>query len=124
MENAATTLRELLSQNAAVHRHEAQLPTVQRIWAGLVAIMCCLFALVGLRPIVTSATENHPLVAEVERLSLLKSDATKRVRRAEAHLRALDRLVEAKEKKLAQDGLDELRQWEMVDDEDDNWLYL
>ncbi|TVY78746.1 hypothetical protein Focb16_v008171 [Fusarium oxysporum f. sp. cubense] len=108
---ADATLQDLQHQQVAIAQNEPQPSAVKTIVNALVAIIALFLALFGLG-ISNAPTEEDTKSAEaVKKVSLERKKAERRIKRAEAHMRALDRLVEAQQLDLGDKGTES---WEMV----------
>ncbi|KAF5534764.1 hypothetical protein FNAPI_12273 [Fusarium napiforme] len=111
IKTADTTLQTLQHQQAAAPQNEPQPSTMKTIVNALIAIVALFLALFGFS-ISDAPTEEDTKSAEaVNKVSLERKKAEKRIKRAEAHMRALDRLVEAQQLDIGDNGTGS---WEMV----------
>ncbi|KAF5599637.1 hypothetical protein FPANT_3224 [Fusarium pseudoanthophilum] len=111
IKTADATLASLREQAVATAQNEPRPSVTKTIVNALVTIVALFLALFGFG-IGDAPTEEDTRTAEaVKKLSLERKKAEKRVKRAEAHMRALDRLVEAQELDIGDNGTGS---WEMV----------
>ncbi|KAF5714102.1 hypothetical protein FMUND_7604 [Fusarium mundagurra] len=111
IKNADATLQELQHEKVAIAQNEPQPSAMETIVNALVAIIALFLALFGFG-INNAPTEGDTKSAEaVKKVSLERKKAEKRIKQAEAHMHALDRLVEAQQLDLGDNGTGS---WEMV----------
>lgn len=109
---ADATLQSLQHQEIATPENEHQPSAIKAIVNALVAIVALLLALFGFGISNTPTEEESQTGAAVKKVSLERKKAEKRIKRAEAHMRALDRLVEAQQLDIGDNGTGS---WEMVE---------
>lgn len=112
IKTADATLQNLPHEEIAILQNEHQPSAMKAIVNALVAIVALLLALFGYGIGNAPAEEGSQIAAAVKKVSLERKKAAKRIKRAEAHMRALDRLVEAQQLDIGDNGTGS---WEMLE---------
>ncbi|KAF5698550.1 hypothetical protein FGLOB1_11974 [Fusarium globosum] len=112
IKTADATLQILQHEEIAILQNEHQPSAMKAIVNALVAIVALLLALFGYGIGNAPAEEESQIAAAVKKVSLERQKAVKRIKRAEAHMRALDRLVEAQQLDIGDNGTGS---WEMLE---------
>ncbi|KAF5674694.1 hypothetical protein FDENT_9950 [Fusarium denticulatum] len=111
---ADATLQNLGHQKVAIAQNEPQPSVTRTIVNAIVAIVTLVtivLALFGFGISDAPTVEYTESAEAVKKVSLERKKAEKRIKRAEAHMRALDRLVEAQQLDIGDNGTGS---WEMV----------
>ncbi|CVL07150.1 uncharacterized protein FMAN_15291 [Fusarium mangiferae] len=111
IKTAEATLQKLQHQEIATTQDEHQPSAMRAIVNALVAIVALFLALFGFGISNAPTEEESKNAAAVKKVSLERKKAEKRIKRAEAHMRALDRLVEAQQLDIGDNGTGS---WEML----------
>lgn len=85
---------------------------MEAIVNALLALVALFLALFGFGISSAPTEEESQTASVVKKVSLERKKAEKRIKRAEAHMRALDRLVEAQQLDIGDNGTGS---WEMVE---------
>ncbi|KAG4259263.1 hypothetical protein FPRO03_12939 [Fusarium proliferatum] len=109
---AYATLQEIQHEEVAIPQDEHQPSAMRTIVNALVAIVALFLALFGFGISNAPTEEESQTVAATKKVSLERKKAEKRIKRAEAHMRALDRLVEAQQLDTGDNGTGS---WEMIE---------
>ncbi|CVL12477.1 uncharacterized protein FPRN_15073 [Fusarium proliferatum] len=109
---ADATLQELQHEEVAIPQDEDQPSAMKTIVNALVAIVALFLALFGFGISNAPTEEESQTAAAMKKVSLERKKAEKRIERAEAHMRALDRLVEAQQLDIGDNGTGS---WEMIE---------
>ncbi|KAF4497421.1 hypothetical protein FAGAP_6412 [Fusarium agapanthi] len=109
VKTADTTLQNLQHQQVPIAKNDHQPSVLKSIVTALIALLPALFGY-GINN--TSPEEEEKSSVAVKQVLLERKKAEKRIERAEAHMRALDRLVEAQQLDL---GDNRTGSWEVVE---------
>ncbi|KAF5242045.1 hypothetical protein FANTH_8880 [Fusarium anthophilum] len=101
VKTATATLQNLQHQEVPIVPNDHQPSVLKRIVTALIALLLALFGY-GIND--TSREEEAKGSVAVTQVLLECKKAEKRIKRAEAHMRALDRLVEAQQLDLGDNG--------------------
>ena len=112
IKTADATLQELQHEEVATTQDEHQPSAMTIIVNALVAIVALFLALFGFGISNGPTEENSQNAAAMKKVLLQRKKAEKRIKRAEAHMRALDRLVEAQQLDIGDNGTGS---WEMLE---------
>ncbi|KAF5641878.1 hypothetical protein F25303_6726 [Fusarium sp. NRRL 25303] len=112
IKTADVTLQELQHKEVAIPQDEDQPSAMRTIVKALVAIVALFLALFGFGISNAPTEEESQTAAATKKVSLERKKAEKRIKRAEAHMRALDRLVEAQQLDSGDNGTGS---WEMIE---------
>ncbi|CZR49520.1 uncharacterized protein FPRO_15879 [Fusarium proliferatum ET1] len=112
IKTADATLQELQHEEVAIPQDEDQPSAMRTIVNALVALVALFLALFGFGISNAPTEEESQTVAAMKKVSLERKKAEKRIKCAEAHMRALDRLVEAQQLDIGDNGTGS---WEMIE---------
>ncbi|KAF5575905.1 hypothetical protein FPCIR_12909 [Fusarium pseudocircinatum] len=111
IKTADATPGSLQQQKVAIAQDEPRPSTMETIVNALVAIVALFLALFGFGISDAPTEEVAKSVEAVKKVSLERKKAERRIKRAEAHMRAIDRLVEAQQLDIGDNGTGS---WEIV----------